>query len=126
MRIFLTLLWGALVTSACGCISNAPLGPVTPQNQAQVSSCQGIASLHNGVVIGDFVVGGITSGAAGVAVAVTDSKTKNDLGIVAAVAGAVGIAGTAIAGFTASDFAGSNCSNVVGPLVMVKKPEAAQ
>lgn len=108
-----------------GCISSAPIVLVTPGNQAQVSSCQSIASLHNGVVIGGFVVGGATAGLAGVAAAATDSTTKNDLAIGAAIAGALGVVGTAIAGFTSSNFANSQCSSVVGPLA-AKKPEAAQ
>lgn len=115
-----------LCMGIAGCISSAPIVPVTPGNQAQVSSCQGIASLHNGVVIGDFVVGGTTAGLAGVAAAVSDHTTKTDLAIAAAITGAVGVAGTAIAGFTSASFANSQCSNVVGPLAAAKKPEPAQ
>lgn len=124
MRIFWTLLWGALVASACGCISTAPVVPVTPENQAKVSTCQGIASLHNGVVIGDFAIGGVGSGLAGVAAGVTDTRTKNDLAIGAAIAGALGMIGTAVAGFTAASFASSNCTTVVAPLPAKKREEA--
>lgn len=115
----------ALCLLLSGCISSAPIVPVTPANQAQVSTCENIASLHNGVVIGDFVVGGAAAGLAGVAAAVTDTNTKNALAIGSAITGALGVVGTAIAGFTASNFSNSQCSNVVGPL-SAKRPEAAQ
>jgi hypothetical protein len=106
----------AIVLLCLGCISSAPITPVTPANQDQVSTCQSIASLHNGVVIGDFVVGGVTSGLAGVGAALSDTQSKTDLAIAAAAAGAVGLVGTGVAGLTSADFANSNCSSVVGSL----------
>lgn len=119
------ILASIVLASTCGCLSVAPVVPVTPQNQAQVSTCQGIASLHNGVVVGDFMIGGVTSGLAGVAAGVTDTRTKNDLAIGASIAGAIGMVGTAVAGLTAADFAGSNCTTVVAPLPAAKKKEEA-
>lgn len=99
-----------------GCLSSAPIIPVTSQNQAQVTSCENTASLHDGVIIGDFVVGGTTAGLASVGAAVNDNNTKTTLGIVSAVTAAVGVVGAGIAELTASNFQNSNCSSVVGPL----------
>jgi hypothetical protein len=121
------VLLGLAVLAGCGlpaCISSAPITPVTPANQDQVSTCQSIASLHNGVVIGDFAVGGITSGLAGVGAALTDTQTKTDLAIAAAAAGAVALVGTGIAGLTSADFANSNCSSVVGALPASHKDDS--
>jgi hypothetical protein len=101
------------------CIPSAPIGPVTPANQAQVAACQSIATLHNGVVVGDFIFGGAASGLAAVGAIVTDPQTKTGVAIGAAIAGATGIVGTAIAGFTSRDFANSQCSSVVGDLPAV-------
>jgi len=106
----------ALGVALAGCISSAPIVPVTSANSAQISSCQGTATLHNDVVIGGFVLGGATSGLATAAAAFTDQNTKTDLAIAGAIAGAVLIADTAVAGFAASNFANSQCSSVVGAL----------
>jgi hypothetical protein len=105
-----------------GCISSSPIVPVTPANQAQVASCQATASLHDDVIIGDFVVGGAGAGMAGVAALEKDTNTKTGLAIGAAIAGAVEMVGVAIAGFTASNFANGNCSSVVGALPMKPLP----
>jgi hypothetical protein len=99
-----------------GCFSSAPIVPVTPANTDQVSSCQSIATTHNAVVVGDFVVGGASASLAGVDAIVSDAPTKNGLAIGAAIAGALGIVGTAVAGYTGQEFANGQCPNVVGNL----------
>lgn len=109
-----------------GCMSSAPTVPVTPANQAQVTSCQNTASLHNDVVIGDFVFGGAGAATGGIGAAVTDSNQRAWLAGGAAVASGLVVAGTAIAGFSAKNFANSHCSEVVGDLPALAKPAAGQ
>jgi len=111
-----------MVAALCGCISSAPVVPVTPANQQQVSMCQQDAQLHNGVVIGDFVVGGATSGLAGVSAGLAPGSAKTDMAIVAVGLGALTVTGAAIAGYAASNFANSNCSSVVGALPAAPVP----
>ena len=100
------------------CISSAPIVPVTPANQSQIAVCQSDATLHNSVVIGDFIIGGITSGLAAVSAGLpgTDANAKTGLAISAAAVGALTVTGAAVAGFTAANFVNSNCSTVVGAL----------
>jgi hypothetical protein len=118
MKLVKTLTPIVSIVLLSGCISSAPIVPVTPANQNQISVCQADATLHNDVVIGDFVVGGLTSGLAGVSAGLpnTDSSAKTAIAISAAVGGALTITGAAIAGYTASNFSNSNCSSVVGIL----------
>lgn len=106
----------ALALFCSGCLSSAPTVPVTPANQAQVTSCENTATWHDGFVVGDFT---FTGGAAtmGVASALeTNTQAKNVLAISGAVLG--GLAGIATTGtaFTASNFVNDQCSNVVGNL----------
>jgi hypothetical protein len=107
-----------------GCLSDAPIVPVTPANTTQISSCQGTAALHNDFVIGDFVIGGSVSGLGTAAAAVADSNAslKTALAITSAGLGAVGIVGTAITGLTASAFSNDQCSSVVGALPTAAPP----
>lgn len=99
-----------------GCISSAAVVPVTTANQSQVQTCQTTASVHNGVVIGDFALSAGTAGVASGAVLATDSNTKTVLsGVGIGLAGGLAI-GTAVAELTASNFVNSNCSSVVGAL----------
>lgn len=105
-----------LLLLVSGCISSAPIVPETSSNIDQISSCQTTAAAHNLVVISDFVLSGsgvtlATSGAA-----ISDATAKTDLVIVSAIVGGLSLAGGAIAGYTASNFANSQCPNVVGPL----------
>jgi hypothetical protein len=120
----LLVLVAALLLS--GCLSSAPIVPVTPANQAQITACQNTATLHNGVVIGDFVVGGGTTALAATAAIVQDQNAKNDMAIVGAGLGAVTVVGTALAGYSASNFANSQCSQVVGALPSISQPAAGQ
>jgi hypothetical protein len=107
------------------CLASAPIVAVTPSNSAQISVCQSTASLHDGIVVGDFVVGGASAGLAGVAAVVTDTNTKTTMGAVAAGVAAVGVVGAALAELTASNFTNSNCGSVVGALPAAHAPADA-
>jgi len=100
------------------CISSAPIVSVTPANSAQIAVCQTDAKWHNAVVVGDFVIGGATSSLTAVAagLATDHPDASKDIAIAAAAAGGLTLAGAAIAGLTASNFANSTCSAVVGAL----------
>lgn len=112
--LFLLVALFALLCS--GCLSSAPVVPVTPANQAQVTTCENAATLHNGFVIGDFTFTAVGGGAGAAAALVSDPQAKTDLGIVGAIAGAGALAATSIVGLSASDFNSNQCTNVVGPL----------
>lgn len=107
-----------LVLGFClaGCFSSAPTVPVTPANQAQITSCENTATLHDGYVVAGFVVGGAGAGLGASVAAVGDPSVKTGLGIGAAGAAAIGVTLAALGELTASNFANSNCSAVVGPL----------
>jgi len=107
------------------CLATAPTVPVTPANQQQIASCTNIGALHNGVVVGDFVLGAGTTGVASAAALVSDTSTKNALAVTGIVLGALSAAGTAVAGFTSAEFSNSQCSVVVGPLPASKRPAQA-
>lgn len=104
------------------CISSAAIVPETAANTNQINSCQSTASLHNGFVIGDFALGGGTTAVAGIAAGVSDTTAKNDLAVTGAILGGALVVGTALAAYTSSNFANSQCSSVVGPLPTVAKP----
>ncbi len=74
-----------LLAGLSGCLSSAPIVPVTAANQAQIASCQGTAALHNDIVLGDFVFAGAGTALSGVGALVSDSTSKNDAAIGAAV-----------------------------------------
>lgn len=99
-----------------GCLPVSPINPVTPQNKAQVDACSKIGSFHNGVVIGDFVLGGGATTLASIGAAAADSQTKNTLLISGIVVGGASLIGTGLAAYTASDYVNSNCPVVTGPL----------
>jgi hypothetical protein len=102
----------------CACISSAPIVPVTPANADQISTCQTTAEIHNGFVVGDFVVGGaaVTLPTVAAALPSTSAGAKTDLAVTSAVvAGVLGV-GAAMTGYTAANFTNSNCSSVVGAL----------
>jgi hypothetical protein len=110
-------------TSAC--ITSSPTVPVTPANQAQIASCQSTASLHNGVVIGDMVVGGgaTTLGAVAAALPGDQVQTRTNLAITTAALAGVTTVGAGIAALTASNFSNGHCSEVVAPLPMKPAPQ---
>jgi hypothetical protein len=111
------------------CLSSAPIVPETAANQDQIATCQATAELHNGVVVGDFVLGGAAPALGAVAAALPNGSGKTDLGITAAVTAGVLAVGATLVGYTASNFAASNCSSVVGqlptpPVTIVVSPDA--
>ena len=107
-----------------GCLSSAPFVPVTPQNQAQIATCQSIATEHDSVVVGDFVFGGVgaIAGTVGASLPKGNNTAIQIMDITAGVGAGVAAIGATVASFTASDFANSQCSNVVGPLPVGKQP----
>ena len=110
------LLLATLASCLGGCISAVPIETVTPANAAQVSGCQNIASTHNDLVIGDFVLSGGATGVGAVAAFETDQGTRTALAITSAIVGAATAVATAITAYTASEFTNGECSSVVGPL----------
>jgi hypothetical protein len=109
---FRWLVAGLLGFSLLACLP-APTVPVTPANAAQVASCQGIAGLHNDLVIGDmaFGLGGTTVGT--IAAIDTNPNDRTALAITtAALAGLAGIGG-AIVAYASQEYAVGNCSEVV-------------
>lgn len=111
---------------ACA-LSSAPTVPVTPANQAQVSSCQNTAAIHNTVVIGGFALSGSGAALAGVGAAEPDSNgsLKTALGIAGAIVGGVALIDAAVAELSNSNFQNSKCGDVVGPLPTAKNPSGA-
>lgn len=106
----------ALTHSTTACISSAPVVPVTPANQAQISSCQSTAAAHNGFVVGDFTVGALGAASGILGAAVTDTGQKTAFSTGAAVASGTAGVLTALAAFAAKNFANSHCTEVVGDL----------
>ena len=99
-----------------GCISSVPVVPVTPTNQVQVAGCQNIATTHNDLVVGDFVLSGGATGVGAVAAFETNQGVRTGLAISAAIVGALTAVDTAWMALTASEFANGQCPLVVGPL----------
>lgn len=112
------LLPALIAVCLTACISSAPIVPVTPANSAQVSSCQSIASAHNGFVVGDMVIGGVatTFASTSAAIPATNGSARAVTAIAAAVLAGFTGTGVGLAGFYASNFADSKCSEVVGSL----------
>jgi hypothetical protein len=122
------VLLGFLALQNEGCaLSSAPVVPVTPANQAQVSSCQNTATLHNSVVIGGFALSAGGAGLAGVSAAEPDSNgsLKTALGIAGAIVGGVALFDAAVAELSNSNFQNSKCGDVVGPLPTSPNPKPA-
>ena len=102
-----------------GCLGSAPVVPVTAANTAQVSQCESTATQHNGFVIADFVFtgsGGVLGAAGALA---SDTQTKTDLAVSAAVAGGVAVLASSLVALSASNYANNDCSAVVGALPVV-------
>lgn len=95
-----------------GCLP-PPTVPVTPANSAQVSSCQGIAGLHNDVVLGDLVIGigGTTVGS--VAAIDTNPNDRQALALTGAILAGVAAAGAVVQAYTSQEYAVGDCSSVV-------------
>lgn len=115
----------ALALLSAGCLSSAPLVPVTPANQAQIATCQNTATEHNIFVIGDFALSGGTAGVAAAASIAQDQNAKNALSITGIGLGGALAIGTAVAELSASNFTNSRCTDVVGALPTAKNPESA-
>jgi len=107
------------------CITSSPTVTPTPANANQIASCQATASLHNGIVIGDMVVGGgaTTLGAVAAALPSDQTSTKTDLAITTAALAGVTTIGAGVAALTASNFSNSHCTDVVAPLPMKPGPD---
>lgn len=99
-----------------GCLSSAPLVPVTPQNAAQIAACQATWRAHGWLVIGAAILG--PAGAAQTGVSALDGISPG-----AKTGLEIGSAGTVLAGATlgvvaayeASSYAGV-CMALTGPL----------
>ena len=120
-RLPMAVLALCCLTHLSGCLSVAPVVPVTPANQAQVQTCQSTASLHNGVVIGDFTLGAAGTALGSIGALASDSTTKTDLAITTAVLGGLSAVGVAVAGLTSVSFTNDHCTDVVGPLPAGKR-----
>ena len=112
-------------TTICGCL-DAPIVPVTPANAQQVSQCQGAASLHNGLVFGDYVVGGggAVTGVVSAALPASDVSAKTDLAIAGAVAAGVATLGAGFAALESHAYAADKCSALIEPLFDTRAPKA--
>lgn len=106
----------AFALSQSACISSAPIVPVTPQNQSQITTCQNTAAIHDAILVSDIVLGGATATVGSLAAAEQDSTLKNDLAIIGAVSGGVAAVGALVAELTHKSFDDSQCTDVVGPL----------
>jgi hypothetical protein len=107
----------ALLAALCsGCLADAPIVPVTPANQAQVTTCENTAGLHNGFVIGDFTLTGAGGALGAVGALEPSSQAKTGLAIGATIAGAGAILASSVVALSSSNFANNHCSDVVGPL----------
>jgi hypothetical protein len=106
----------ALCLSQSACISSAPIVPVTPQNQSQVTACQNTAAVHDAVLVSDIVLGVATTTVATLAATSTDNTLKNDFAVTGAVTGGLAAVGAAVAELTHKNFDDSKCTDVVGPL----------
>ena len=105
-----------LALALSGCISSAPIVPVTQQNQAQVAACEQDATLHNAAVFAGIGLGAVGAGAGTVGAIDSDTGVKTAMAVTGASAAALVTAAVAVANLTASNFANSQCSSVVGPL----------
>jgi hypothetical protein len=104
-----------------GCISSAPIVPETPANAEQISTCQTTATEHNGVVVGDMIVGvgATTLASTSAALPPTNASGRAVTATVAAVLAGITGGGAGLAAFYASNFQNSNCGVVVGALPSV-------
>jgi hypothetical protein len=101
-----------------GCIAAAPVVPVTPDNQAAMGVCQSDALQHNGFVVADIALAGLASAgaSAGAGLASSNPAASKDVAITAGVLGGLAVIDSVLVGYSASQFANSNCSALVGPL----------
>jgi len=121
--LVLALVWGASCGDI-GCLSSAPIVPQTPDNAAQIASCESTATTHNAIQLGDFVLTGGAAGLGAVGALVSDQQGKTDMAITATALGGAAVIASGLVAWTASNFANSQCPSVVGPLPVLpsKKP----
>lgn len=105
---------GLVACIVSGCLP-PPTVPVTPQNSAQVGSCQGIAALHNDTFVADLALGVAGTGLGAVAAADTTANSNTRVGFSVTSAALAGLAavGAVIVGYTGQEYAVGNCSEVV-------------
>jgi len=123
-----TSMLAMVVMAVCvsGCLSSAPLVPITPDNTAQISSCENTATLHNGFLIGGFVVTGAAGGLGAAGALASDPQTKTDLAIGGTIAAGAAVLATSLVAMSSSNYASNKCSAVIGPLpVAAPKPAGA-
>lgn len=113
-----------LVLAIClaGCLSAAPIVPVTAANAAQVAACESDAAQHNDLVLGGFVLSGGATGLGTVAALDTNANDRTGYAIAGAIVGAVAVVDVAWTALTSSQFANSQCSSVVGSLAAHAAP----
>ena len=116
----------ALCSMNAGCLSSAPIVPVTPANQAQISTCESTATLHNGVVVGGFSLSATGGTLGAVAALEPNVTTKNTLDVAAAVAAGLALVDTSLLALSSSNFSNNNCSSVVGNLPIAAPKPAGQ
>ena len=120
--LFSGLVVAAAVFLLSGCLSAAPLVPVTSSNSAQIASCQATATDHNSLVVGDFVLTG-SAGTLGVIGALEPGQqAKTDLAIGAAGAAGAAVLASSLIALTSSNYASNQCSSVLGPLPTAAPP----
>ena len=101
-----------------GCLPSVPVVTETPANQAQIDSCQSIAKVYNGLVLGDLVLLAGAPTIAGISAAVPTSSggPKTDLAIASTVIAGAALVATGATAFVNQDFANGKCSSFVGAL----------
>jgi hypothetical protein len=109
---------------ALGCLP-PPTVPVTPANTAQVSGCQTTTGTHNALVVSGFVLGGGTTALGAITALESGTNATKPLAITTAILGAAMTIDSTWAGFEAAAFASGHCSDVVGPLPIAAKHDAA-
>lgn len=107
-----------------GCFPGNALVPVTAANSAEIAQCQSVSGLHNGIVIGDYTVGGLgaATGAVAAALPAQDVTAKDALAIAGATGAALVAVGAGLASLTASEYVNDGCGSLVAPLVNGRKP----
>ena len=106
----------ALGAMMLGCMSSAPVVPVTPQNAQQVSSCESSASVHNDAAITSIALGAVGTGLGSVAAVDQDPNARAGLAIGGAASAALAGGAAAIVALAAQNFQNGHCTDVVGAL----------
>lgn len=107
--------------STSACLSNAPIVPVTPANQSAVSQCQTDSNVHNGAVVGALISGAAGTAAGAIAVADSDPKVKDAMGVTGAVAAGVTAIGAGVIALENQLYQSGGCTQLLGPLPVLGK-----